>query len=114
MAVIATPTALHPEPAIALLEAGVPVLVEKPLAATAEAAKRMQSAASRSGAALKAAYHLQFHPGLAWLTDLVDAGSVGEPMLLRATWGEFLPDWHPGRTTEPDTPLALTSAAAPS
>ncbi len=40
-AVIAVPTSLHAEVAVPLLEAGIPCLVEKPLAATLEDARRL-------------------------------------------------------------------------
>ncbi|GAA3386409.1 Gfo/Idh/MocA family oxidoreductase [Streptomyces racemochromogenes] len=47
--VIATPTATHEEYALALAAAGVPALIEKPLAPTGEAAWRIHDAFTRAG-----------------------------------------------------------------
>ncbi len=54
-AVVASPTTTHAEVACTLLEAGLDVLVEKPMAATAEEARRMIDTAARRGACSRSA-----------------------------------------------------------
>ncbi len=61
---LATPTESHAEIACALLEAGVHVLVEKPISRTLEEADRMIAAAGRGGAALMVGHLERFNPAL--------------------------------------------------
>jgi predicted dehydrogenase len=61
---LATPTESHAEIACALLEAGVHVLVEKPISRTLEEADRMIGAAARSGATLMVGHLERFNPAL--------------------------------------------------
>ncbi|GAA4808163.1 Gfo/Idh/MocA family protein [Tomitella cavernea] len=56
------PPALHVHWALAALAAGKHVLCEKPLAATAEQAARIRSAAHRAGLVMHEAYHHLCHP----------------------------------------------------
>jgi len=61
---LATPTESHAEIACPLLEAGVHVLVEKPISRTLEEADRMIEAARRGGATLMVGHLERFNPAL--------------------------------------------------
>ena len=61
---LATPTESHSEIACALLEAGVHVLVEKPISRTLEEADRMIAAAERGRATLMVGHLERFNPAL--------------------------------------------------
>jgi predicted dehydrogenase len=61
---LAVPTEAHDEIAVELLEAGIHVLVEKPIARTLEGADRMIAAAARSGALLQVGHLERFNPAL--------------------------------------------------
>ena len=61
---IATPTETHCEIASAFLEAGVHVLVEKPIALTLDEADKMIAAAARSGAKLMVGQLERFNPAM--------------------------------------------------
>ena len=61
---LATPTESHAEIGCALLEAGVHVLVEKPISRTLEEAERMIAAAERSGRVLQVGHLERFNPAL--------------------------------------------------
>lgn len=101
-ALVATPTALHVAHARAALEAGLPTLVEKPLATTAAEASELERLAAERGLALGVAMNLRFHPGPATVRDLVDAGELGRVLRASVTFGSWLPGWRPGvdyRTT---------------
>ncbi len=61
---LAVPTESHCEIACALLESGVHVLVEKPIARTLAEADQMIAAATRSGALLQVGHLERFNPAL--------------------------------------------------
>lgn len=63
-AVVASPTTTHAEVACALLEAGLDVLVEKPMAASEAEAQRMIEAAARRGRLLQVGHLERFNPAV--------------------------------------------------
>lgn len=71
------PNSLHGRWSLAALAAGKHVLVEKPLAANADEARRMQAAASTSGRLLMEAYHYRYHPLACRLREIVTSGQLG-------------------------------------
>ena len=62
---IAVPTELHHEVALPFLSAGVPALVEKPLAKDLDEADGLIAAAARAGAALAVGHTERFNPAVA-------------------------------------------------
>jgi predicted dehydrogenase len=95
-AVVASPSALHAEHATAALRAGLPTLVEKPLATSADDARAVAEAARRAGRPCGVAMNLRFHPGPVALRRLVEAGELGPVHLARASFGYDLRRWRPG------------------
>ncbi|HSL41954.1 MAG TPA: Gfo/Idh/MocA family oxidoreductase [Anaerolineales bacterium] len=67
--VIGTPNFLHASQAIAALNSGVHVMVEKPMAMNAKEAEQMCEAAERSGAVLMVAHCWRFDPDVLWLKE---------------------------------------------
>ena len=63
-AVLAVPTVRHAEIGCALLEAGIDVLVEKPVASTLEEADRLVDAAERGGRILQVGHLERFNPAV--------------------------------------------------
>ena len=63
-AVVAVPTTSHEAVASALIEAGIDVLVEKPIAADLEAAGRLVAAAARHGRILQVGHLERFNPAV--------------------------------------------------
>ena len=61
-----------------MLEAGKHCLVEKPLATSAEDAKRAVDACERSGKQLMVGHLLEYHPAVQRLRELVVGGELGE------------------------------------
>jgi len=74
--VIGTPNFLHAPQAIAALERGVHVMVEKPMAMNAAEAEQMCEAAEKSGAILMVAHCWRFDQDVLWLKE--QAGRLGE------------------------------------
>ncbi len=65
--VIGTPNFLHAPQAIAALEAGMHVMVEKPMAMSAAEAEKMIEASAKSGAKLMVAHCWRFDEDVNWL-----------------------------------------------
>jgi len=63
-AIVAVPTSLHEAVACELLEAGIDVLVEKPIAADSAAAARMIETAQRRGRVLQVGHLERFNPAV--------------------------------------------------
>jgi UDP-N-acetylglucosamine 3-dehydrogenase len=77
-ALVATPNTSHADITCALLEAGVHVLCEKPMATNRSDANRMFAAATRSGARLMAGHCLRFSPNMTMLRRIVAEGWLGD------------------------------------
>jgi predicted dehydrogenase len=75
--IICTPNYLHAPQAIAALEAGIHVMVEKPMATTVTEAKQMMVAADKSGARLMVAHCWRFDEEVLWLRDQLGEGKLG-------------------------------------
>ena len=76
-----TYTDSHADYAVAAMEAGAHVFVEKPLAATVEDAERVVAAARRTGRKLVVGYILRHHPS--WTEFIHRARSLGPPFVFR-------------------------------
>ncbi len=67
--VVSTPNYLHAPQTIAALNAGIHVMVEKPMALNAAEAQQMNAAADQSGALLMVAHCWRFDPDVLWLKE---------------------------------------------
>ncbi len=72
--VIAAPTMAHVPLALAAIERGLPVLVEKPLAATVEEAMRIVDASRARGVPVQVGHVERFNPAVLELGRLLEAG----------------------------------------
>jgi len=70
-AVVATPTVTHAEIGCKLMELGLDVLVEKPLAHAPDAARRLMDAAARHGRILQVGHLERFNPAILALESAV-------------------------------------------
>ncbi len=71
-AVVAVPTTLHAEIGSGLLEAGIDVLIEKPIASDLEEARRLTDTASRYGRILQVGHLESFNPAVTTLREIVE------------------------------------------
>ncbi len=95
---VCTPNALHYEPTVACLKAGKHVLVEKPMAISADQAQKMAAAARRYGRKLMVGQTARFSPESRAMKEIVDSGALGAIYYARALalrrrgipgWGAF-------------------------
>ena len=93
--VIATSPSSHAPLAIAALEAGVHVLVEKPLATSAADAIKMIETAEQNDAVLMVGHTFEYNPSVRMLRDLVRSGDLGDVHYIdsaRLNLGLYQPD----------------------
>lgn len=76
--IVATPEDRHLEPSLVALAAGKPVLVEKPVAHSMEAARAIEEAAMRAGVPVLVGHLLRFEPRWAGAWRRIAAGEIGE------------------------------------
>lgn len=82
--VVATFEDSHVEPCVMALDAGVAVLVEKPLSSTIDGARSILAAADQSPAPLMVGHLLRFDGRYAALRDAVATGGLGSPLTATA------------------------------
>jgi predicted dehydrogenase len=71
-AIVAVPTSAHADVGCALLDAGVDVLVEKPIAADVASGRRLVDAAARRGRILQVGHLERFNPAVTALKKIVN------------------------------------------
>lgn len=86
--IVATPSALHLEHGLAAIAAGVPVLVEKPIATSVDDGLRLARAADDAGVPLLVGHHRRHSPLLAAAHQVVARGDLGAIVALTA-WTMF-------------------------
>ena len=84
--VLCTPNRYHEEQAIAALEAGKHVLVERPIALTAAGAARVVEVAERAGRVLAVGMPHRFRPEVVALRSIVAGGELGSVYAVRGSW----------------------------
>ncbi len=92
------PNDMHAEPCIVAAEAGKHVLCEKPMARSAEEAKRMLDAVNKAGVKHMVSFSYRFVPAIRHAYELVKSGALGEIYHFRAV---YLQEW----ITDPNFPL---------
>ncbi|WP_266364823.1 Gfo/Idh/MocA family protein [Tellurirhabdus rosea] len=81
LTIVCTPHPAHRNPAVAALEAGSHVLVEKPLASSLEDCDAMIDAARRAGRYLGTVSQRRFYEPSLRMREAIDAGKIGAPAL---------------------------------
>jgi predicted dehydrogenase len=92
---IVTPNHVHAPAAIALLEAGLHVICDKPLTVSLADAKRMQAAVAASGRIFALTHNYTGYPLVRCMRQMIRAGELGE---LRLVQVEYPQDWLSGPT----------------
>ena len=90
--VIATMDSDHKEPAVACLEKGYHLLLEKPLAPTLAECRAIEAAQRKSGGIVAVCHSLRYQKGFGKLHELVAGGIVGEVVSIDQL--ESVAHWH--------------------
>lgn len=84
------PNDMHAEPTITAAQAGKHVFCEKPLARTAEEAKKMLDAVEKAGVKHQVAFNYRFVPAVVQARKLIESGALGRIYHWRAV---YLQEW---------------------
>ena len=95
-AIIAGPATTHLGTALPLAQAGVHLLIEKPLADRLEGLDALVAHCEKNALVLMTGYNLRFSPALREARRLIAFGAIGPVLGARAEVGQYLPDWRPG------------------
>lgn len=97
---IMAPDFLHEEMAVAALEAGKAVYLEKPMAISIEGCDRILETAMRTGSKLFVGHNMRYFPSILKMKEVIDSGLIGE---VQAGWcrhfinyggDAYFRDWH--------------------
>jgi predicted dehydrogenase len=95
---IGTPNWRHIEFAVPALEAGIHVLLEKPMEISSERCEAILRAQQKSSAKLMVAYRLHFEPATIAAIEKVRSGELGEVHLFSSTFAQMVdPENHRAR-----------------
>ncbi len=83
-AIVSVPTSDHAPVALRLLQAGVPVLVEKPIASTLEEARALIDAARAAGVTLAVGHVERFNPAVRALQERLRGDELGRVFQIHA------------------------------
>ena len=98
--IIATPNQMHLENVLATVEAGIPTLVEKPIAADVTSAERMVEAANTAQVPLLVGHHRRHNPLVKTAREIISGGQIGDIVVVNAQCWFFKPaeyfdvDWR--------------------
>ena len=98
---VATPHPAHHDNVILALNAGKPVLCEKPFAVNAGEAQAMVDAATKNKVALMEAMWARFLPHYAKVREIIASGVLGPILSIHADHGQRLADQNIPRLVEP-------------
>jgi predicted dehydrogenase len=84
--VICSPNHLHAQQAVTALEAGVHVLVERPLAVDAKGAEAAVKAAERADRVLVVAFNNRYRPDTRGVKSFIASGELGDIVTTHGTW----------------------------
>jgi predicted dehydrogenase len=96
IAVIANPAPFHIKFAQILAEAGINLLIEKPLSNLIDGIVQLIETCEKNKNVLMVGYNLRFSPSLQQFRKYVSEEIVGEIFSIHCEVGRFLPDWRPG------------------
>lgn len=109
--ILATPNALHVPQALQCIDAGVPCLVEKPIATTVAEGQQLVNAVARTGARVLIGHHRAHSPIMAKARQVIDSGQLGRLVGVMGSASFFKPDQYfedgPWRTQPGGGPILI-------
>jgi len=92
---VTTPNSLHLSDVLTAIEAGKPVLCEKPMAMNAGECREMVDAARRRKVLLGVAHVFRFNQSVIKVRELIAKGAIGRPIFARSEFSFLADPAHP-------------------
>ncbi|OWW05427.1 oxidoreductase [Rhizobium sp. R72] len=92
--IVATPNQLHVAHALEAIAAGIPVLVEKPIADNGDAAAALVSAGANAGIPILIGHHRRHNPMIREAKRVLESGRLGKILTVQATFWVAKPDGY--------------------
>jgi myo-inositol 2-dehydrogenase/D-chiro-inositol 1-dehydrogenase len=99
---VCTPPALHIDTCRPFLEAGIPILCEKPLEVNAARARQLAAAVEQSDTPFMIGFCHRFHPPIIELKKLIDGQVLGSPILFRNIFSGGVLALAPDHRSDPE------------
>lgn len=96
-AIIASPAPFHAQHAIPLIQAGIPVLIEKPVSVTQADAQALIDAEAKYQTPVAVGYCLRYLPSAQKVRQMLQEGVIGTLYNAFIEIGQYLPDWRPAK-----------------
>lgn len=90
--IVAVPNDLHESVGRQCAERGVHIMMEKPIAPSAESAQRLIDAAHKHQVKLLVAHHRRFNPLIEAAREIIQSGELGSIVGLSGLWSMYKPD----------------------
>jgi predicted dehydrogenase len=94
IAILAGAASSRIEIGLALANAGVHLLVEKPISLSTKSAVNLIEICAEKNLTLAVGYNLRFYESLIYFRDQLNSGVIGKPLLVNCEVGQFLPGWR--------------------
>jgi predicted dehydrogenase len=103
--IITSPDYTHAELIVRALDAGVDVVVEKPLTINPESTRQIVEAVKRTGRQVVVTHNYRYSPRNSALKDVIKNGSIGTPLSVTFEWvldtahgADYFRRWHRDKT----------------
>lgn len=93
--IVASPTSLHIEQALAAAGNGCHIFFEKPISHNFDGLETLQEIVSCKKLTVQVGFQFRFHPVLKKIKMMLEERILGEIVSVHSHWGEYLPSWHP-------------------
>lgn len=94
LAIVASPAPYHMRHAMVLINAGIPVLIEKPVTVDIEEVDALIDARRIRNAQVSVGYCLRFMPSAVVVKNMLSKSCIGQILNISIEVGHFLPDWR--------------------
>jgi len=94
-AIISSPTGVHLPQAVELVEAGVHLLIEKPLSYSLERIFDLEKVVLNKKLVVLVGYVLRYDPCAVRFKELLESDFIGDLLSVKIECGSYLPDWRP-------------------
>jgi predicted dehydrogenase len=93
--IVANSSEQHVDVALRAARMGKAVYIEKPLSISLDKIDELAKLIETQHLVVETGFMLRAHPNLVWFKKAINDGILGELMYLRASVGQWLPNWRP-------------------